>query len=306
MNHRSTESPRSLLPGLALLLLAAVALTAASPASAGIGNPLKKAKEKLAKMAAPDPAAPVGDDTVVFDEAVLELTDERVARVVRAFNAAKSAAAGRAAHVEILNKTTDERGNLWEKHSEAIMELERKRGDMDTCYRDGYHEAQEQLTAEYSQKVLTDPAIREKFARAAMENNAAAAKGDSTAIAKINAVLMSETIISAADSAAVRKKCGAMPPITPNEVKLEELDKKIASENEQIRDIDKKVSDDQAKELQMDREQFGNAMDRIAAYRAWKRAATSGSKSPPILRGFTQEEIDALEKHFEELEGALG
>ena len=129
------------------------------PALAGIGNPLKKLKEKITEKAAPQEEAEeaIGDDTVVFDDVVIELTDARLDRIVAAFKASKAAGTPRPAAVEKLNRATEERGTLWEKHGEAIMELQRKRGDLDVCYHDGYQEAQERKTQEYSQKALSDP-----------------------------------------------------------------------------------------------------------------------------------------------------
>lgn len=305
MKLRSSLTRQLLLLGLAGFVLGAAIVGAPSPVRAGIGNPLKKAKEKATQTIEGTQPAKVETGEVVFDDVVLELTDERIGRIVGAFQAAKAAGTGRPAAVEKLNKATEERGKLWEKNSAAIMELQRKRDDLETCYHDGYQEAQEKKTAEYSQKALSDPAIREKFTRAAQEYNAAAAKGDSVAIAKAQAVLYSETLISSEDSLAVRKKCGPMPPQSPPEVRLAELDKDIAARNEEIRVIDKKVAEAQAKQVQMTGEQFAMASERIQMYLAWKKAA-SQSKNPPVLRGFTQEEIDAMEKRLEELRAALG
>ena len=304
MSHRPSALTRTLLLGCVGIIICAGALVTSYPARAGIGNPLKKAKEKVAQIAHPEEATDVDDDTVVFDDLVLELTDARLDRIVAAFKASEAAGAGRAAVVEKLNKATDEHGKLWEKHSEAIMDLQRKRGDLEVCYHDGYGEAQQRLTVEYAQKALTDPGIHEKFARAAQEHNAAAARGDSAAIEKLNAVLYSETLISHQDSVEIREKCGPMPPPTPPEVKFATLDKEIASQAEQLRSIDKKVAEAQAQDVQMNQEQFAMATERIQMYLAWKKS--SQAKSTPVLRGFTQEEIDALEKHLEGLRAALG
>lgn len=291
----------------AALAFITACLVTATPAFAGIGNPLKKLKEKITEKATPqeEPGEAIGDDTVVFDDVVVELTDARLDRIVAAFKAAQVAGTPRPAAVEKLNKAMEERGNLWEKHGEVIMELERKRGDLDVCYHDGYQEAQERKTQEYSQKALSDPAIRDKFMRAAQEHNAAAARGDSTATAKLNAVLYSEMLPTSADSLEIRKKCGQMPPPTPAETKVAALDKEIAAQTEAIRAIDVKIADAQAKELKMKSEQFAMAMERIQVYMAWKSWKSKNSETKP-LRGYTQEELDALEKHLEELRGAIG
>ena len=304
MSRSASPSIRNRLP-LHALLLAATAFGIPSPAQAGIGNPLKKAKEAIAKPEKADPA-PASVEPVVFDDVTLELTEERVTRIITAFKASTAAGSGRPAVVDKLNKLQDERGKIDEKHGEDIRELQRKRGDVEACYHDGYQEVRDRKTQEYSQKALTDPAIREKFARAAQENNAAAAKGDSAAIARINAVLYSEILPSSSDSAEVRKGCGPLPPISGPEAKMTALDKEIAAQTEQLRLIDDNVAKTQAKELKMNDQQAGMAFERIQNYRAWRGSGKSPAKSPTMDRAFTPEEIEALEKHLQELNAAFG
>lgn len=296
------------LPAGATLALLATLLVSVPYADASIGNPIKKAKEKLQKKAEEkagvDEAAPeaVTDETIVFDDLVLELTEPRLERIAAAFNAAKSAGAGREAAVEKLNQAIDERGRHADKHADAMMEVRNKRSEIEACYGQGYSDAQDRKTQEYSQKALNDPALREKFMKAAMQHNEAAARGDSAAIKAINEVLMSETVIGREDSLAVRKQCGPLPPPTQAEIKMVELDKKVAALTEDLRVIDRNVAAAQAKEVQMEKEQFAMATERIQMYLAWKRYK---SKSTPSPRGFTQEEIDAMEKHLAELLAAM-
>ncbi|HEU4334562.1 MAG TPA: hypothetical protein VFT32_08730 [Candidatus Eisenbacteria bacterium] len=294
--------------GGAGIALFAMLVVAAPPADAGIGNPIKKAKEKLQKKAEEkavvDEATPeaITDETVVFDDLVLELTEPRLERIAAAFHAAKEAGAGREAAVEKLNQAINARGEHQDKHADAMMEVRNKRGEIEACLHEGYQEAQDRKTEEYSRKALNDPAIREKFMQVAMKQNEAAARGDSAAIKEINAVLMSETMIGHEDSVAVQKKCGPVPPPTPAEIKMADLDKQVAARTEELRVIDMKVAEAQAKEVQMEKEQFAMATERIQMYLAWKRSKSKSTSSP---RGFTQEEIDAMEKHLAELQAAM-
>ncbi|HEY6572526.1 MAG TPA: hypothetical protein VI198_04335 [Candidatus Eisenbacteria bacterium] len=306
MTRRPGSFPRTSLIHTAGLVLIAALLVASLPAQAGIGNPLKKVKEKLAQKVTPaeESTEMIGDDTVVFDDVVVELTNERLDRIVSAFKASKAAGTGRPAAVEKLNKAMEERNNLWDKHGDAIRELDQKRGEIETCYHDGYNEIRDRKTQEYSQKALTDPGIRERFMRVAQEQNAAAAKGDSAAIAKVNAVLYAEMLPSRDDSLGVRKKCGPIPPPMPAETRIKALDKEVAAQTEAIRTIDMNMADAQSKELKMKSEQFAMAMERIQAYMAWKNSKWEHKPKPP--RGFTKEELDALEKHLEELRGSIG
>lgn len=299
MSRPSFPSPWNLLRCCAVVLVCTVPLATAPTARAGLGNLVKKAKDKVAGKE----QAAVGDNKVEFDEVVVELTDERLERIIATFKAASAASAGRPALVEKLNKTTEERQKHLDKHGEAIQEVQRKRGDVEVCLHDGYQEVRQQRTQEYQEKALTDPTIREKFTRIAQEHNAPAARGDSVAIQKAQEAILSVVLPTHEDSLEVQKKCGPVPPPLPSEGKLADLDKQIASLNEQIRSIDKKVAAAQAEAGGMDQEQFAMAMERIQMYLSWRQ---SKSYSKSATRGFTQEEIDALEKYLEKLRAALG
>jgi hypothetical protein len=312
MNRRTSTSTRAIVSSCATLFLGAAVLLLSSPAFAGFGNPLKKVKEKVTKTAdskaAEESQEPgqITEDTVVFDDLVLELTDARLGNIAATFQSAKAAGAGRPALVEKLNKAQNDQRVFGDKNADAIRQTQQKRDELDLCYHDGYHEAQDRKSQEYAQKALTgDPAMLQKFARAAQENNEAAAKGDSAAIQRAQAALQSEAWLTHEDSLAVQKTCGAMPPPHPAGAKLAAMDKEIAALYDQIRAVDDKVAEAQAEQGKMTREQFGTATERIQMYLAWK-SASAKSKTPPVLRGYTPEEIDAMEKRIEELRAALG
>jgi hypothetical protein len=294
-------------PGSTVVLRASLFLSVltflaiGSRAAAGIGIP-KKVKDAVGKSAeqkAPAEAnATAPDEPVVFDEVVLELTEERVQGILTAFERAEKASAGRPALVAKVEKANEERGKIDEKHGERIREDQRRRSEIEVCYHDGYQAAQDRKTQEYQQKALTDPAIREKFAKVAMEQNAAAAAGDTAAIQKINAVLYSEILPSKEDSAAVRKGCGSMPSPSAEEKKLDALDKELSSLNEQIRKIDDQVSKEQGG---LNPQQWGMALERIQTFLSAKKQKPSDS---PMR--FSEEELKAMEKHLEDLKSALG
>ncbi|MGE5177948.1 MAG: hypothetical protein ACM3PF_02520 [Bacteroidota bacterium] len=280
----------------ALLACAAIA----SPASARIG-PLKKLKEKVAKkvenQVAPDASSQnAAGDKPVFDDVTLPLTDARIAGILDAFHKSQKITAGRPALVAQRNKASDERGKLLTKDGEAIQNLRSKRNEVERCYQDGYQAAQDKKSEEYKARAMSDPALREKFMKASMEYNAAAAKGDSVAVQKLQATLFSEMLPSKEDSAAVRKSCGVMPPKSAAEIRSEDLNKQIASIDEEIRKIDEQAQNESAG---MNRQQWGMALERIQLYLEAKKA----KKAP---RQFTDEEIQAIEKRLSELKEAIG
>jgi hypothetical protein len=302
---RCPQVPRILNCPSLLVLLLAFGLFAADEVSAlpGVGGLAKKAKEKAAKAAGMAPEETVNKETVVFDGVVVELTGERLERIVATFKAAQAASAGRPALVEKLNKAQDERNKLMEKQGEAIQEIRRKRDDVEACRHDGLLETTNRKMEEYSQKALTDPTIREKFTKIAQQHNAAAMSGDSAAIKSAQDEIAAVVLPTREDTLDVYKKCGPLPPPLPSEVKRDDLDRQVASLFEQIRKIDEKVSEAQAAQGGMSREQFGMATERIQMYLDWRQ---SKSYSKSATRGFTSEEIEALEKYLEKLLAAMG
>jgi len=301
MRHTASCPLRNRLPVQALLVAAATLLIVAPPARAGLGDMMKKATDKAAKSVEKKatPAAPC--KAVEYDEVVLELTNDRVEHILAAFKAAGEAGAGRAALVDKLNKLNDERSAIWDKNYEAIQKTQSKRSDVQTCYHDGYQAAQERRTEEYTKRALTDPALLAKFQRAAAENNAAAAKGDSAAMNRIMQVMHEETAPTPEDSVKVRKECGPLPPRSAAEEKVEALDKQITSLNDQIATVDENVAKAQATAGGMNDQQWAQALERLRAY---PLNGSNSSKSPPC--GFSKAESEAIEKHREQIRAVLG
>ena len=307
MSCTPSASIWSTLPCRALLVAGLASIVLTSPANAGIGNPIKKAKEKLQKAteqkAEPSPAPDAGQQPVVFDNVVVELTGARLDAIVTAFRKSKEAGAGRPALVEKLNRATDDRAKHHDKHGRAMEQLRNKRGEVEACWQEGYQNAQDRRLEEYKTRALTDPALLQKFQQAAMEHNAAVAKGDSAAIQKLQAAMHAEVLPTREDSTKVRQSCGPMPPRSAAEDREDAIEKEIAGLEEQIRTIDEKVAEAQSKEGGLDRHQWGVALERIEMYLAWMKSR-SASKSPP--RGFSPGELEALEKRVETLRAALG
>lgn len=293
----------------ALVLLLALGLTTAADASAipGVGKLKKKVEEKAAKAAGVPEEKTVeetpGENTVVFDDVVVELTGERLERIIATYKSAQAAGAGRPALVEKLNKARDERSKHMDKHGDEIQKVREKRDEADRCRNDGLTEMKNRKMEEYSQKALSDPAIRDKYTKIAQQYNAAAARGDSAAIKSAQDAMLSVVMPTHDDTMDVYRKCPSVPAPLPSEAQLEALDKQIASLSDQIRQVDEKVSEAQAEQGGMTREQFGMAAERIQMYLSWRQ---SKSYSKSATRGFTSEEIDAIEKYLDKLRAAMG
>ena len=314
-------------------LVLGLASSAPSPARAGIGNPIKKAKDAVTKEAKKETkteaqaqpcAAPV------FDDVTIELTEARVTRMIAGYQKMEATLMPRQDLVMKRNKVMEERNAIWDKNGERIQALEQKREDVKGCYQHGYEVAREKKMQEYSQRAMSDPKLMEKYKNLAMKNNSAAAAGDTAAQNQIYAGMYAEMLPSSEDSAAVRKGCGPLPPRTKEEDQLDALDKQIASYDDQIRKIDDKVAETQAKEIGVTPTQMGVVVERIKGFQGTSKDAqnanaerkkkgessdtksdsgsdgksdsgSSGSAASSSHCGYTDEEVKALTKHGAEL-----
>jgi hypothetical protein len=307
-------------PALAALLACGAVILVLAPAHAGIGDLMKKAKDKAAQAVAGKPAAATAEPEVVkFDDVTVELTPARLDKIVEALQKANAANTARDALVARLDKLQAERQQLWDKNQKLIETGRAKRDEVRGCCEQAYTNLKEEKSHDFARRQLSgDPALRAKHAKAAAQYNEAAARGDSTAIAKLNEILLSDVQPTKEDSAAVQKKCGAAPPMSPAEKRVDDLDKQIADQQEQIRKLDAGAAGDQAASVGLTAAQWAMAMDRIQAFVAAKPVKTSGSgkafglgkssKSSSsgdnealLRRSFSQAERDAMEKRLEEL-----
>lgn len=279
---------------LALGVVCIACLVLASNARAGI-NPLKKAKDAVTKPVEKKATPQANDEPPVFDEYVLELTEARIEGILSACKKSAEALAARQPIVDKLNQVSDERSKLDQKQGEAVRELQRKRGDVETCYHDAYQEILDKNRMEYASKATTDPAFLQKFSKLAQEQAQAQAKGDSVALAKITKAMFEMMAPTHDDTLAVKKKCGPIPPHSAAEDQLAAYDKQIASLNEQLRQADEKAAKEQAKATGMNEQQWGGARERILAFLGVYKA------NGPEPGGYSEAELDAMEKHLQEL-----
>lgn len=287
---------RTAVPWRYLATACVVWLALAPNAHAGI-NPLKKAKDAVTKPAEKK-ATPQAqnEETPVFDEYTLELTDARVEGILSACKKAAEALVVRQPTVDKLNKVSDERGKLDDKHGEAVRDLQMKRGDVEICYHDEYDKATDKRRQEYAAKATSgDPAVIQRFSQLAQEQGMAQAKNDSVALAKVTAAMMEMSSPTHDDSLAVKRKCGPIPPHSAAEDQLAAYDKEIASLHEQLRLADEKAAKAQAKASGMNDGQWATARERILDFLAYY------SPEKPEPGGFSDAELDAMEERLDQL-----
>lgn len=278
------------------LLAAALCLACVAPARAGI-NPLKKAKDAVTKPAEKKTTQKGSDEPPVFDEYTLELTEARIGAMLAACQKAAQAAAARQVIVDKLNKVQDDKYKLDQKEGEKVRELQRKRGDVESCYHDEYEKYIEQRRQELTSRAMSDPSSMSEFTKLLQDYSTASAKGDTAATNKASRAMLKWGAPTKADSAAVRSKCGPIPPHSAAEDQLAAYDKQIEALNKELRDADEKSAKEQAKASGMTAEQWATARERLMVWSDYK----SGKAEPG---GFSDAEADAIEKNIDALHEA--
>jgi hypothetical protein len=303
MSRFTSHSFRMRLSGGAVLG-AMIALLAVAPAArAGIGDLMKKAQDKVAKEAQKKTVDEKPCPPPEFDAVVVELTNDRIKRILATFEAAGAAGAGRPALVDKLNKLNEDYSKLDDKHGEAIRELQRKRGDVETCYHDGYQDATDRRMKQYADRALTDPALLAKYSELA-KGNQAAMKGDTAMQKKILEGMYEEVRPTKEDSAQVRKSCGPVPPKSGPEQQREALDVQIRTVQDSIAVVDERVAKAQAKQSGLDPSQWMMALERLTAYSGAKKR--SSSKGGTAICGYTKTEVEAIEANLPQINARLG
>jgi hypothetical protein len=279
-------------------------MLAAAPAHAGLGDMMKKAQDKALKSAEQKvtKAPPDSCKKPQFDAVTVELTDERIDRILATFKAAGEAGTGRPALVEKLNQANEEQRTLMDKHGEEMSAARSKRSDVESCYHDGYRAVTNRKMEEYKTRALSDPALLQKYTKLAQENNALIAKGDTAALQRAQAGMLEEMIPTREESLKVRNDCGPIPPKSAAEQRLEALDKEITALNDSIAKVDEKVAKAQAKQGGMDPQQWAMALERIQMYLSAKKSGSSKTR----ICWLTDAEIAAIEKRLEPLRAVLG
>ena len=304
---RRTQSSSSHAPsGLVRLLVipsALIALAILAPtAESGIGIP-KKVKDvagKTAEEKAAPKAKEAPEEPIVFDDVILELTDARISAILEACGRVAAVSAARPPIVAKQAKLDEDRQKHLDKYEEKIRKDRDKRSEVDGCREDGYRAATDRRYQEYSARALSDPALRDKFMKVAQQYNAAAASGDTAAIQAAQAAMHAEILPTKEDTVKVNQECGSKPAISAEEKKLETFDKEQASLNEQLRAVDEKISAEQTSSKSgFNKAQWGMAVERVQMYLAAKK-----QKPKDAPRGYSDEEIAAMEKRLEELKSA--
>lgn len=302
---RSLPSP-SHRPVSFVLLAALASLVALAPAAhAGLGDLVQKAKDKAAKTVAGKPAASGssasasgGPEEIEFTDVLLELNGERIDLVLAGLKAGDQVLAGRAALVTKHSKLQDEAGGLVNQHGPAMDAAREKHHAADRCWREALEEKADARQQQMQQRMMSEPALRERVMAMSLEMAQAQAQGDTATVRRLQHDLLAMSAPTKADSLAARQKCGAVPPLHPMDLKVESLQREAAAVQKQIRDNDQKSIDAQVAASGLTEAQFAMARERLLMW-------YSSARSKGAVRGFNATELAAIEARRPALETAL-
>jgi hypothetical protein len=288
----------------ALLLAVAIAGLAAPPAHAGLGDLVKKAKDKAAQAVVGKPSTGASQaggaaSPPVFTDDLLELTEPRLGQVLKGLEAGNKVLAGRAPLVQKRDRLQNEAGALIDQNGKAMDAAREKHDAAARCWSEFLDARKSERDEQMQQTVMNDPVMREKMMSLAMEMAEAQAAGDTAAMSKLQRQAAALTGPTHADSVAARQKCGAVPPPHPLDVKVQALQREAAATDEQLRANDEQSVEAQVKASGFEPAQFAMARERLIM---WLQAIRASKALP---RGFSEGELAAFDARRAEIETAL-
>lgn len=292
---------------VALAALAAFALPLHT-ASAQIGGLVKRARDKAIEQqvdkqidkragSATDasPGAPPK-----FDDVTVELTEDRVAGIMRGLNAGRavldgtSGGASRASLVARRDAAANKRASLSDANAKMITSYQEKRDESLRCRneairvsRDASQQKTDKAAKELQQKAMSDPAYREKLMASMQKITAAQQKGDTAEMRRIYAEIGMTGGDAKADTLAADKACGKEPAKPAVLAEMDRLDAEADALTEQIRKLEETAAATEIKQSGLNERQFNMARERIEAY-------LSAMKYNGKPRGFSAGELSAL------------
>jgi len=295
-----TPTPRTRTVPASRVLVAALVLAASlacSPAQAGIRDMVKSAKDKVTKPTDQKPAAQAGQ-AIKFDDTMVELTGEVLDKLVAARKATAATTQGRTTMAARWSAIPEEINALSSKHGGEISENENKRGEVESCIKGALEKIRSQRFQAEQQRIMANPASAEKLLKLTAALNDAQLKGDQVAVERLTKEIQALYDPTRADTLAVMKQCGPMPPIHPAKLKIDALQDEHAGLGEKLRDMDSKALASQSRKTGMTEGQIAMAWERIERY-------VMKLKDGPAPGGFSATELQALGERKDALEAAL-
>jgi len=304
--------------GIAVAVVASLAVPFFG-AYAQLGGLAKKARDRVVQQqvanqvekrvnpVASDPGAPPK-----FDDVTLELTNDRIAQIIRGLSAGRAVLDGangppsRATLVAQRDDAAHQSADLSQKNDKAFEAYNEKRDASQRCRNDAIHasrekrqQANDQRVKEFQAKAMSDPAFREKAMAIAQKMAVAQQKGDTAEVRRLMIELnggapQSDNV----DSLAADKACGSPPPQPAAMVQSEKLNALANKLTGAIRQLEEQAAETEVKESKLEQRQYYMARERIEAY-------LSAMKYNSQPRGFSAGELQALGARRADLEKVM-
>lgn len=296
----AAPTERSWLVVLAALILTSLLLLVPTPASAQLGGLVKRAKDKVVREAGDKSGvnATLEGESVEFGAVIVELTDERLAQVIRGMEVGRArvdAPNGRAAVVTQRDALANEAADLSNKHGTEIDKHNTKRWDIERCRNEAFRERDQGRDEALAQKAMTDLAFREKVMAMMMRAAEIQASGDSLALVKIQGEVRALRGESRADTVAVDAKCGSTMAPHPVDVRMQSMRDEISRLDNQLRSMEESAAAEEVKASGLEPRQYHMARERIELY-------LGRAKNNAKQNGFTSAELKALTARRADLE----
>jgi hypothetical protein len=287
----------------ATLLAGAFLVAAPAAAHAQLGGLAKRAAqralEKKAEKTVVDKT--VGDESpscrrVEFDRTTVELTPERLDKIIAALESAYSGSAG--TKRKALRSDLDAaEARLQELEADPnVQKAEDAQREYRSCRQEAFQEVVSKRVEQEGQGIMT------KYMQAMRVHNekiaAAQAKGDT---ARANALtdstwqVMTQVVQpTSADSAMVDRKCGKPPRPSRRAAERDSLRTAVREMNDELRSMDEDLEDGMLRKTGLTAAQFAMAKERLVTFVKQKRTC-----------GFTKGEADGISERKDKLDALL-
>ena len=284
-------------------------------ASAQFGGLARKARDRVVEQQVEKRTSGIAGSSSAsaptFNAVTLELTDDRITRIIRGLTAGRalldgtnrtasraSLAARRDDAATRSAALADQNAKAFDAYMMKRDENQRCRNDAITASRDKNQQVAEQRQKELQTKAMADPAFREKAIATAQKIAAAQQRGDTVEMRRLMTELGGVADNPKADSVAADKACGRELAKPAAMVQAEQLDAEANRLTGQIRELEEKSQATEIEESGLTERQFFMARERIEAY-----LSSVTYKSEP--RGFSANELEALGARRGDLEKVM-
>jgi hypothetical protein len=279
-----TRSPRLGLAARLLTLTLVAAVSGLLPAAvlAGLGGLTKSVKDKATQAAKPAPPAAKGTPPQ-FDATTVELTGDVLDKLIACRKAANEVTRDRPKLVERSAQIEKELNQLQEKNHDAIFENGNQRNDVQNCRSGEFERLKGEKIGQLMVRAQGNAQLIQKLTDVSMATSQAYAAGDTAKASQLQRELYQLAGFSKADTLAIDKKCGQVPPVHPAQIRIDALTAEGNDVLAKIRAMDEQAIQVQKEKSGMNGEQLGQAWDRIQKYCAGDLSA-----------GFSDPELKAL------------